>query len=208
MNSLLKDFMDRMPIVAILRGIRPEECIEIIDCLLTAGICIAEVPLNSPDALTSIKKISEAFGEKVLLGAGTVLTVEQAQQVAQAGGKLIVSPNTNIEVIKATSDLGLISLPGVATPSEAFNALDAGASGLKAFPAEMIPPAVIKSWFAVLPKSTTILPVGGITPSNMHFYLDAGASGFGTGSGLYKSGKSIDDIRIDALEYVKIFKSY
>ena len=208
MNEKLTFFLDAMPIVAILRGITPDKSIEVADCLFDAGIQIVEVPLNSPKALDSIGLISEKFGKRMLVGAGTVLTAVQVGEIADVGGQLIVSPSMNPEVIRATVDLGMVSLPGVSTPTEAFAALNEGASGLKAFPGEMLSPSVIKSWRTVLPEKTKVLPVGGIDTNNMSEYWAAGADGFGIGGALYRSDKSLEDIRSDALEMVSLTKTF
>ncbi len=202
MNHPLSHYLEQMPLVAILRGITPAESLNVVACLFAAGIRIVEVPLNSPDPLNSIKLIAENFGAQMLIGAGTVLDTEQVKGVAGAGGRLIVSPNTNVSVIKAASALDTICVPGVATPSEIFTALDAGASGVKAFPAEMLTAQIIKSWRAVLPKDLSILPVGGISTDNMRDYWEVGANGFGIGGALYQPGKSITDISASAKEFV------
>ena len=208
MNEKLTFFLDAMPIVAILRGITPDKSIEVADCLFDAGIQIVEVPLNSPKALDSIGLISEKFGKRMLVGAGTVLTAVQVVEIADVGGQLIVSPSMNPEVIRATVDLGMVSLPGVSTPTEAFAALNEGAYGLKAFPGEMLSPSVIKSWRTVLPARTKVLPVGGIDTNNMSEYWAAGADGFGIGGALFRSDKSLEDIRSDALEMVSLAKTF
>lgn len=191
------------PLIAILRGVTPVEVVEITGALIDEGFTMIEVPLNSPDALTSVKLISEIYGNRVLIGAGTVLTVEQVKAVAAVGGKLIVSPNINADVVKRSKELGLISVPGVATPTEMFNAIDAGADAVKAFPADMFPPSTIKSWCAVMPEDFHILAVGGITPDNMAAYIACGVKGFGIGSNLYKSGKSLNDLRSDAKKFIQ-----
>ncbi len=207
MNNILTRFLDPMPIVAILRGITPDKSTEVVDCLFDAGIQIVEVPLNSPNALDSIGLISEKFGNRMLVGAGTVLKTASVREVADVGGRLIVSPCMNPDVISTCVDLDVVSLPGVATPTEAFAALDAGASGLKAFPCEMLSPATIKSWRTVLPQDAKVLPVGGIDSSNMEKYWAAGANGFGIGGALYRQGKSIEDIQADAAKFVSLVKT-
>ncbi len=207
MNNILTRFLDPMPIVAILRGITPDKSTEVVDCLFDAGIQIVEVPLNSPNALDSIGLISEKYGNRMLVGAGTVLKTSSVREVADVGGQLIVSPCMNHDVINTCVDLDMVSLPGVATPTEAFAALDAGASGLKAFPGEMLSPATIKSWRTVLPQDAKVLPVGGIDSSNMEKYWAAGANGFGIGGALYRQGKSIEDIRADAVKFVSLVKT-
>jgi len=180
--------MARCPLVAILRGVRPEEIEGIADALVEAGFSMIEVPLNSPDPLASIARIAGRYGDDVLIGAGTVLSTDQVEAVRGVGGRLIVSPNTNAAVIAASAAAGLVSLPGYATPSEAFAAIEAGASGLKLFPAEAASPAVLRAHRAVLPRDMAVLVVGGITPETMAPWLDSGAQGFGLGSALYKPG--------------------
>jgi 2-dehydro-3-deoxyphosphogalactonate aldolase len=182
--------MAKLPLVAILRGVGPGEAPAIAEALLTNGFDLIEIPLNSPEPLESIAAVRRLTPPGAFVGAGTVLSTAEVEAVANAGGDLIVTPNTNIEVIARAKALGLVCLPGAATPSEAFAALGAGADGVKAFPAEMISPAVVKAWRAVLPRAAPILPVGGITTDNMAPYVAAGASGFGLGSALYKPGDS------------------
>ena len=180
--------MARCPLVAILRGVRPEEIEGVADALVEAGFSMIEIPLNSPDPLTSISRIAHRYGDEVLIGAGTVLSVDQAEAVSGVGGRLIVSPNTNADVIAFSATAGLVSLPGYFTPSEAFAAIAAGASGLKLFPAEAATPAVLRAQRAVLPADMAVLIVGGITPETMAPWLGSGARGFGLGSALYKPG--------------------
>lgn len=191
-----------MPLIAILRGVKSNEVIAVTEALITEGFTMIEVPLNSPGALVSIQLLSEKFGEQVLIGAGTVLNINQVQQVADAGGKLIVSPNANVDVIEKTKALAMISIPGVATPTELFSAIDAGADGVKAFPAEMLSVNVIKSWRAVMPSDFPLFAVGGVNVSNMAAYKCAGVDGFGLGGNLYKSGKSLLDVRVDAKAFI------
>jgi 2-dehydro-3-deoxyphosphogalactonate aldolase len=202
-NILFNQYVNRMPVIAILRGITPEESAAVVECLFESDIYMVEVPLNSPNALDSIALLCKKFGERMLIGAGTVLSSEQVKSIADVGGRMIVSPNTNVEIIKTTQNAGLISIPGVATPTEAFAAISAGASAIKAFPAELVTPAVIKSWRAVLPKELPIFPVGSVDSKNMEAYWNAGASGFGIGGTLYKPGKTITDIRTSALAIVE-----
>jgi len=201
MNARLAVAMAKLPLVAILRGVKPDEAPAIAEALLAEDFDLIEIPLNSPEPLISIAAVRRLAPTHALVGAGTVLDVAQVEAVAKAGGDLIVTPNTNIEVIARAKALGLVCLPGAATPTEAFAALGAGADGVKAFPAEMILPAVVKAWRAVLPKTAPILPVGGITPDNMGPYVKAGASGFGLGSALYKPGDTAAGARARAAAF-------
>ena len=181
-------------LIAILRGIQPDEAVAVTQALIENGIDRIEVPLNSPDPLSSIKAMADAFGDKALIGAGTVLTPQDVKGVAEAGGKLIVSPNANIDVIKASKAAGLQSFPGVMTPTECFAALDAGADGLKFFPSFLIGSAGLKAMRDVLPKTTQVYMVGGVGPANFAELMAAGADGFGIGSALYKPGTTPDQI--------------
>lgn len=199
--------MKQLPLIAILRGITPAEIVPVGKALYEAGFRLIEIPLNSPEPLESIRLLSAELGSDCLIGAGTVLTERQVADVAFAGGKLIVSPNANLAVIRATKAAGLISAPGVATPSEGFAALEAGADSLKLFPAEQLGPAVVKAWRAVFPKETALLPVGGITPDNMDVYVKAGANGFGLGSAIYKPGMTPDDISRSAHAFAAGWKA-
>ena len=207
MRDELQSYLNELPLVAILRGITPDETIGIVDAIYQAGFRMVEVPLNSPEPLKSIERIANEFGDRMLVGAGTVLTSQQTQDVNAAGGRLIVSRNTDVDVICTSVSLGLVSLPGVATPSEAFSAIDAGAHGVKAFPAEMVTPAVLKSWKSVLPATLPTLAVGGIDISNIAAYWHAGANGFGLGGALYKAGKSKDAVAADAQLFVTAMRS-
>ena len=198
----LSEALSACNLIAILRGIRPDEAEAIGDALFAAGFRIIEVPLNSPEPLKSIATLQARFGDRALIGAGTVLTPAQVADVAATGARVIISPNANPAVIEATAARGMISLPGVATPSEAFAAIAAGATGIKAFPAEAIPPAVIKAWKAVLPKEIPVMPVGGITPENMQAYLEAGAAGFGIGGALYKPGMTAETVAEKARRFI------
>jgi 2-dehydro-3-deoxyphosphogalactonate aldolase len=188
MTPTLTAALDPLPLVAILRGLTPAEAPAIGAALFEAGFRVLEVPLNSPQPLHSIAALAKALPD-ALVGAGTVLTEEEVRLVQDAGGRLIVSPNFDAKVVEAAAARGLACLPGVATPSEAFAALAAGASGLKLFPAEMIAPAAVKAMRAVLPPEVLLLPVGGITALTMGAYRAAGANGFGIGSALYSPGK-------------------
>ena len=190
------------PLVAIIRGVTPDEAEAVGSALYEAGIRIIEVPLNSPQPLESIRRLSAALGDRAMIGAGTVLDPAAVTQVANAGGKLIVSPNTRRPVIEAALAAGLASLPGYFTPSEAFEAIDAGASALKLFPAEAASPAVLRAQRAVLPKDLPLLVVGGVAPETMTPWLDAGANGFGLGSGVYKPGDSPEQVSAKARAFV------
>lgn len=192
--------LQTLPLVGILRGITPAEALAVGTALAAEGWGLIEVPLNSPDPLQSIALLA-AHQPQALVGAGTVLTAQQVREVHAAGGQLIVAPNYNEEVVREAVRHGMVCLPGVMTPSEAFAALAAGAHGLKLFPAEMISPAVVKALRAVLPADVRLLPVGGITPDNMAPYRAAGANGFGIGSALYKPGMTAAQVREQAKKF-------
>lgn len=181
-------------IVAILRGITPADAVSVAGALIEAGINKIEVPLNSPDPLVSISAIVKEFSDKALIGAGTVLSVKDVADVQRIGGKLIVSPNVNADVIRATKAAGLLSYPGVMTPSECFTALDAGADGLKFFPGFLLGPKGLQAVKAVLPAQIEVLAVGGAGPDNFAEWFAAGASGFGIGSAIYKPNDSVEDV--------------
>ncbi|OYY38779.1 MAG: 2-dehydro-3-deoxy-6-phosphogalactonate aldolase [Rhodospirillales bacterium 24-66-33] len=189
--------MRALPLVAILRGLKPAEAPAIGEVLVEAGFRLIEVPLNSPQPLDSIAALRTRFPDAVI-GAGTVLTAMEARAVASAGGELVVAPNFDREVVEETVRLGLASLPGVMTPTEAFAALKAGAHGLKLFPAELASPSAVKALLAVLPKGTSLIPVGGIGADNMVAWRAAGAAGFGLGSSLYKPGDDVAAVKLKA----------
>jgi 2-dehydro-3-deoxyphosphogalactonate aldolase len=193
----------RPPLVAVLRGIGPTEAVDIARALADAGVLCLEVTLNSPLPLDSIAAIRAALGDQVLLGAGTVLSPDDVRNAASAGAQLIVSPNTQPEVIAATKAAGLLSLPGAFTPSECFMALSAGADALKLFPAEAASPAVLKALLAVLPTGTPVLPVGGVQPDTLATWRAAGAAGFGVGSALYKAGRTPSEVSRRARQFVE-----
>lgn len=201
----LRRYLKPLPLVAVLRGITPTEVETIGAALADCGFRILEVPLNSPDPFESITRLARDLSEHCLIGAGTVLTVADARRVADAGGKLVVMPHGDVAIVREAKRLGLVCLPGVATPTEAFAALAAGADGLKMFPAEQLSPAVLKAWRAVLPRDTLVFPVGGIRPDNMAPYWTAGADGFGTGSNLYQPGASAETVRAVARQYAAAF---
>lgn len=198
----LAQALAQLPLIAILRGLTPAEAPAIGEALVRSGFAIIEVPLNSPEPFKSITALTRQFPQ-TLIGAGTVLNVQQVKEVHAAGGRLVVAPNFNPAVVAQALALNMVVLPGVATPTEAFAALDAGAHGLKLFPAEMITPATVKALRAVLPKTAALMPVGGITPDNMAAYRAAGASGFGLGSALYAPGRSAEQVREKAKVFVQ-----
>jgi 2-dehydro-3-deoxyphosphogalactonate aldolase len=205
-KELFGKYLAECPLVAIIRGVTPGEAEAIGDVIYEAGIRIIEVPLNSPDPLKSIEKLAKKLGDKALVGAGTVLKPDQVAEVKKAGGQIIVSPNTNTEVIAASAKAGLVSSPGYFTPSEAFAAIDAGATALKLFPAEAASPAVLRAHLAVIPKEVPIIVVGGVKPDNMRQWTEAGAAGFGLGSGLYRPGQSAGETLDRARCYVNCLK--
>ncbi|RDS86153.1 2-dehydro-3-deoxy-6-phosphogalactonate aldolase [Dyella psychrodurans] len=193
---MLKPWLEPLPLVAILRGIQPDEAVAVGAALASSGFRVLEVPLNSPQPLESIRRLAQSLGDTCLVGAGTVMTPAQVSDVAAAGGRLIVMPHADVSVIHAAKDAGLVCVPGVATPTEAFAALAAGADGLKLFPAEQVQPEGLKAWRAVLPNGLPVLPVGGITLESMARWISAGAQGFGIGSALYAPG-------LDAVEVAR-----
>lgn len=201
--DLFRQRLGECPLVAIIRGVTPDEVEAVGDVLYASGFRIIEVPLNSPDPFASIGRLAKRLGDRALIGAGTVLQPEDVGRVRDVGGHLIVSPNTYPDVIEATAAAGMVSSPGFFTPSEAFEALRAGAHALKLFPAEAAGPSIVKAQRAVLPKDVPIIVVGGVNPSNMKAYLDAGADGFGLGSGLYSAGRTLDEVASAARSYVE-----
>lgn len=196
------DAMAALPLVAILRGVKPDEAVAIGEALVAEGFRLIEVPLNSPEPLESIRRLAKALAGRAIVGAGTVLSAANVEGVADAGGTLIVMPHTDVQVIARAKARGLIAMPGFATPSEAFAGLNAGADALKLFPAEANPPAVLKAMKAVLPKTVAVLPVGGIAPESMAAYVAAGAGGFGLGSALYKPGATSAEVAARARAFV------
>ncbi len=207
MSVRLDPYLTELPLIAVLRGITPDEIAPIGDVLVASGFRILEVPLNSPRPLESIELLGRRFGDRCLVGAGTVRARDDVARVRDAGGRLIVMPHADIAVVGEAKRCDLLCIPGVATPTEAFAALDAGADALKLFPAEAIPAAALKAWRAVLPASARVFAVGGIRPDNLTDYWIAGASGFGTGSNLYRPGMGADDVRKAAASYAAAFRA-
>jgi len=204
----MKAWLDPLPLVAILRGLTPDESVDIGRALADAGFRMLEVPLNSPQPFESIRRMVDALGSDYLIGAGTVLDPADVERVAAAGGRLIVMPHADVAVIRAAKQAGLYCVPGVATPTEAFAALAAGADALKLFPAEQSSPAVLKAWRAVLPKDLAVLPVGGIAPDTMGPWLAAGANGFGIGSALYAPGRPASDVATRARAFADAWQGH
>ncbi|HBP5565812.1 TPA: 2-dehydro-3-deoxy-6-phosphogalactonate aldolase [Pseudomonas aeruginosa] len=200
---MLNSWLEPLPLVAILRGIEPDEAVDIGHTLADAGFHMLEVPLNSPSPLESIQRLREVLGEHYLIGAGTVTSEDQVEAVASVGGDLIVMPHADARLIRAAKASGLRCIPGVATPSEALLALQAGADALKLFPAGAITPDGLKAWRAVLPGDLPVLPVGGITPGSMATWLDAGAQGFCIGTALYAPGLEVAAVASRALAFAQ-----
>jgi len=203
---MIEPFLDRLPLVAILRGVTPDEVVEVSCALVDAGFAIVEVPLNSPHPLESIARLHAKFGDEILIGAGTVMSPAQVKEIAAAGGRLIVMPHGDADVVRAAKGAGLACIPGIATPTEGFAALANGADALKLFPAELLTPAVLKSMRAVFPSTTRFLPVGGITPDSMASYVAAGAAGFGLGGALYRRGDEPSRVAANARDFVAAWK--
>jgi len=190
-------------IIAILRGVAPAEVLDVAAALVRGGVRVIEVPLNSPSPFDSIERLARAWGDQVLVGAGTVLSAADADRVADAGGRLVLAPNFDAAVVRQSKARGLLSVPGVATPSEGFAALAAGADALKLFPAEMLGPPVLKAWRAVFPPGTPMLPVGGVGTANLAAFKAAGAAGAGIGSSLYAPGVALDELERRATALVQ-----
>lgn len=199
--------LTHLPLVAILRGLTPAEAEPVAQILYQAGFRLIEVPLNSPEPFASIAAIRHCLPDDALVGAGTVLEVADVARLKDIGAELVVMPHADTSVISAAAACGLMCMPGIATPTEAFAALKAGAAGLKLFPAELISPAIVKAMRAILPKGTRLFPVGGITPDNMSPYLAAGVNGFGLGSALYTPGMPLDKLRAQAERFVAAWKA-
>jgi 2-dehydro-3-deoxyphosphogalactonate aldolase len=201
-RALLHQYLDQCPLIAIVRGVTPGEAEGIGQAIYEAGVRIIEVPLNSPEPLDSIRRLAQRFGDQMLVGAGTVFTLANVEDVHAVGGRLIVSPHFNPAVVRAAVQAGMVACPGYFTPTEAFAALDAGATALKLFPAEAASPDVLKAQRAVIPADVPVMIVGGVKPDNMAGWLAAGASGFGLGGGLYQPGQSPEDTLDKARAYV------
>ncbi|MEO8344932.1 MAG: 2-dehydro-3-deoxy-6-phosphogalactonate aldolase [Betaproteobacteria bacterium] len=206
MNKL-DAYLDPLPLIAVLRGITPEEIPAIAQALVGEGFRVLEVPLNSPRPLESIRLLADACGDRCLVGAGTVIAVADVARVRAAGGNVVVMPHADTAVVREAKAQGMLCVPGVATPTEAFAALAAGADGLKMFPSEALPPGALKAWRAVLPRDALVFAVGGIRPDNMAPYWSAGASGFGTGSNLYAPGADVENVRAAAAAYAAGFRA-
>ncbi|WP_332767363.1 2-dehydro-3-deoxy-6-phosphogalactonate aldolase [Pseudomonas koreensis] len=204
---MLKQALAQNGLIAILRGLQPHDAAAVGEVLYAAGFRVIEVPLNSPSPYESIATLRKTLPADCLIGAGTVLTAQQVQQVKDAGGQVIVMPHSDAKVLRAAKAAGLYLSPGVATPTEAFAALEECADILKLFPAEQMSPAVVKAWLAVLPAGTVLAPVGGITPDNMQAFIDAGVKGFGLGSGLFKPGMTPEQVAVNAKAYVAAWKA-
>ena len=203
---MIRPWLNPLPLIAILRGITPKDAEGAVDTLEAAGWRVIEVPLNSPDAIETLKRMVKRGGERLLIGAGTVLKTDEVNAIADAGARLMVAPNCAPAVIRAAKARGLLTAPGVATPTEAFAALDAGADALKMFPGELLPPAAVKAWRAVLPPQTLLLPVGGVSPNNIGDYLKAGADGFGIGTSVYKPGMNMAEMAVAAKALADAFR--
>lgn len=207
MTTSILDRLDALPLVAILRGLTPEEAVEVGEALLTAGFTCLEVPLNSPRPLESIRLLRDALGDRALVGAGTVLTPQAVREVVEARGQLIISPNADPEVIRETVAVGALSMPGVFTATEAFAALKAGAQVLKLFPSEIAGPAGLKALRAVLPAGQRLYAVGGVTPGTLETWRAAGASGFGIGGALFKPGMTAAEVGERARAFVNAWRA-
>lgn len=207
MTTAILDRLDALPLVAILRGLTPEEAVDVGEVLLEAGFTCLEVPLNSPRPLESVQLLREALGDRALVGAGTVLTPQAVLEVVAAGGQLIISPNADADVIRETVKVGALSMPGVFTATEAFAALKAGAQVLKLFPSEIAGPAGLKALRAVLPAGQRLYAVGGVTPENLPTWRAAGASGFGIGGALFKPGMTAAEVGDRARAFVAAWQT-
>jgi 2-dehydro-3-deoxyphosphogalactonate aldolase len=204
----LNGWLRRCPIVAILRGIKPEEAESICATLEEAGIAIVEIPLNSPSALSSISILSRVFGDRMLIGAGTLTDPKQVGEVSAAGGRLIVTPHADTTIVRAAKAAGLFAVPGFFNPTEAFALLHAGADAIKLFPSEVLGTPMLKALLAVLPKDTIVVPVGGVDAESIASWMTAGARGVGIGSSIYKPGDSVEVVAKKAKVLVDAVRSY
>lgn len=202
---MMQDYMKELPLIAILRGLTPNQAVDVGETIYDAGFRIMEVPLNSPDPFSSIALLVRHFGERMLIGAGTVTSAEDCRRVAEAGARLVVAPNTDADVIATACAADMIAVPGVATPSEAFAAIRAGANALKLFPADAVGPSGVRAWRAVLPARLPLIAVGGVGPDNMAEWRKAGVDGFGIGSALFRPGMTTSDIRRNADAFIAAF---
>lgn len=205
--SRFAEMFSTMPLIAILRGVKPEEVIEIVGVVIDAGIRIIEMPLNSPEPFDSLERVTKRFSKEAVFGAGTVLTADDVRRVSDAGGEIVVSPNFDGEVVRQSKRLGLVSIPGVMTPSEAFAAIDAGADLLKFFPGELLALPAIRAYAAVLPKHIPMVLVGGVTPQSLQTFANSPVSGFGIGSSLYKPGMTAPEVGPRARAFVDAMRS-
>jgi 2-dehydro-3-deoxyphosphogalactonate aldolase len=204
---MIRHYLDRLPLIAILRGITPEEVGPVARALAQAGFAIVEVPLNSPRPLDSIRLLCTELGDACLVGGGTITAPTQVNEIRRVGGRLIVMPHSDLVIVRAAKAAGLACVPGVATPTEGFAAVENGADALKLFPAEELRPPVIRAWRAVFPPETLFIPVGGITPENLASYWDAGADAFGLGSALYKPGMRVEDVSSRARAFIDAWRA-
>lgn len=202
LNEQWQDALKTLPLVAILRGLRPDEALGVGEMLVEAGFKIVEVPLNSPEPFDSIKLLVQALGKRAIVGAGTVLNVAAVETLHAVGGQICISPNANPDVIRRAKQLGMISFPAFFTPTEAFSAIDAGADAIKLFPAELAGTTGLKAMKAVLPKNVPVFPVGGVNPDNMKDFIEAGAAGFGIGSAVFKPGDTPEIVYKKAKAFV------
>lgn len=207
LQAFLGAALESMPLIAVLRWITPDEVESVGEILIGADFKLIEVPLNSPDPYESIRRLSRSFGSEALIGAGTVMDPADVARVQDAGGRLIVMPHSDLEVVRAAHEAGLACFPGVATPTEGFASLAAGAAGLKLFPAENIPPAALKAWRAVFAQEIPLLPTGGVEPEMMADYVEAGASGFGIGGKLYAPGRALSQVHERAHAYAAAWRA-
>ena len=202
-----REWMQRCPLIAILRGVKPDEVEAIGFALEEAGICIVEVPLNSPEPLKSIQTLARSFGDRMLVGAGTVTDPAMVAKIADVGGRLIVTPHADLDVVRAAKSASLVAVPGFFNPTEAFALLRAGADAIKLFPADVLGPPMLKAMRAVLPKEAMVLPVGGVGVEQIPVWAKAGAQGFGLGTSLYKPGDSAEMVKTNAEAFVAALKA-